>query len=54
MVGKIRKKFDNFSTPFGQVVLNADELINEGNLLRQTTLDKLNRTPSSDQLVYFL
>lgn len=53
-VGKIRKKFDNFSTPFGQVVLNADELINEGNQLRQITLDKLNRTPSSDQLVYFL
>lgn len=53
-VGKIRKKFDNFTTPFGQVVLNADELIQEGNLLKQNVLDRLNRTPSSDQLVYFL
>ena len=53
-VGKIRKKFDNFTTPFGQVMLNADELIQEGNLLKQNVLDRLNRTPSSDQLVYFL
>lgn len=53
-VGKIRKKFDNFTTPFGQVTLNADELIQEGNLLKQAVLDRLNRTPSSDQLVFFL
>ena len=35
-------------------MLNADELIQEGNLLKQNVLDRLNRTPSSDQLVYFL
>ena len=53
-VGKIRKKFNNFTTPFGQIELNADELINEGKELKRDALDRLNRTPSSDQLVYFL
>lgn len=53
-VGKIRKKFNSVTTPFGQLELNADEMIQEGNLLKQSVLDRLNRTPSSDQLVYFL
>ena len=53
-VGKIRKKFNNFSTPFGQVELNADDLIAEGKELKRDALDRLNRTPSSDQLVYFM
>lgn len=53
-VGKIRKKFNVITTPFGQMELNADEMIQEGNALKQNVMDRLNRTPSSDQLVYFL
>jgi len=53
-VGRIRKKFNNVTTPFGQMELNADELINDGKELKRDALDRLNKTPSSDQLVYFL
>ena len=53
-VGKIRKKFNNVTTPFGTVELNADEMIQDGRILQQSVMDRLNRTPSSDQLVYFL
>lgn len=44
-IGKIRKKFNNFNTPFGNIQLNAEELINDAKELRQRTLEELKRTP---------
>lgn len=44
-IGKIRKKYNNFNTPFGNIQLNSDELIEEAKDLRSRTLDELKRTP---------
>jgi len=52
-IGKIRKKFSNVSTPFGEIQLNADEMIQEGKELKRTTLEALLRTPNS-QIVWVL
>jgi len=52
-IGKIRKKFNNFNTPFGTVQLNADELIQEARDLRNTTLENLRKTPP-DQLLFVM
>lgn len=52
-IGKIRKKFNNFNTPFGQIQMNAEELISDAKELRNTTLELLRRTPP-DQLVWVL
>ena len=45
VIGKIRKKYNNFNTPFGNIQLNADELIADAKELRQKTLDNMMRTP---------
>lgn len=52
-IGKIRKKFNNFNTPFGQIQMNAEELISDAKELRNTTLELLRRTPP-DQVVWVL
>jgi len=44
-IGKIRKKYNNFTTPFGQIQLNADELVSDAKELRQRTIEELKRTP---------
>ena len=52
-IGKIRKKYSSINTPFGQIEMNADDMINEARELKRDTLDKLMRTPQ-DQLVWIL
>lgn len=52
-IGKIRKKFNNFNTPFGQIQLNAEELIQDAKELRQRTLEDLRKTPP-DQMIWVL
>ncbi len=52
-IGKIRKKYNNVATPYGNIELNADDMINEARDLRRDTLEKLLRTPS-DQLIWVL
>jgi len=49
-IGRIRTKFQNFSTPVGNVTMPAQELIQEGQQLRQNTLDKLDRLPPDHYL----
>lgn len=49
-IGKIRKKYNNFNTPFGNIQLNADELIQDARDLRQRTLEELKRTPPEQYL----
>ncbi len=52
-IGKIRKKFNNFNTPFGSIQLNAEELISDAKELRRETLELLRRTPP-EQYVWVL
>lgn len=52
-IGKIRKKYNNFNTPFGSIQLNADELVQDAKELRRETLELLRRTPP-DQYVFVL
>jgi len=52
-IGKIRKKFRQFATPAGTVEINADEIIQEGLQLKQTTIENLLRMPP-DHYLYFL
>jgi len=52
-IGKIRKKFNNMTTPFGQINMNADEMIQEAKELHDRTIDDLRKTPP-DQYVWDL
>lgn len=52
-IGRIRKKYNNFNTPFGNIQLNADELIQEAKEMRMRTLEELKRTPP-EQLIFNL
>lgn len=52
-LGKIRKKYNNFNTPFGNIQLNADELVQDAKEMRQRVLEELKRTPP-EQYVFFL
>jgi hypothetical protein len=53
VIGRIRKKYNNFNTPFGNIQLNADELIQEAKEIRMRTLEELKRTPP-EQYIYNL
>jgi len=52
MVGNMRSKFQ-LSTPFGQIMTNADELKQLGMQLRQEVLQALNTLPP-DKLIVFI
>ena len=52
-IGRIRTKYQNFSTPVGQVEMPAQEYVQEGQQLKRETLDKLDRLPP-DHYLYFL
>lgn len=52
-IAKIRKKYNNFNTPFGSIQLNADEMIQDAKQLRLDTLTELKRTPP-DSLLWVL
>jgi len=52
-LGKIRTKFSNFNTPQAQINVTAQELLQEGQQLKQQTLQQLDElTP--DHLIWFL
>jgi len=52
-LGRIRTKFQSFQTPAGQIDLTAQELLQEGQQLRQQVLQELDRLPP-DHYIYFL
>jgi hypothetical protein len=52
-IGRIRTKYQNFSTPAGQVELDAQNLMQEGQQLKREVLEKLDRLPP-DHYLYFL
>ena len=52
-IGKIRKKFNNFNTPFGEIRMNADELISDAKEMRREALENLRKTPP-DQVVWVM
>jgi hypothetical protein len=52
-LGRIRTKFQSFQTPAGQIDLTAQELLQEGQQLRQQILQELDRLPP-DHYMYFL
>jgi len=53
IIGRIRTKFRQFNTPAGAVEMPSQELIQEGQQLKQQTLEKLDRLPP-DHYLYFL
>ena len=52
LIGKIRKKFNNFNTPMGEIQLNADELVQEGTQEWNEVLTEIQNTPP-DQMAWF-
>lgn len=52
-IGRIRSKFKQFSTPYGQIDLNADELIQDGKQLKLETMEALRNIPP-EQYIFFL
>ncbi len=51
-IGRIRTKFRQFSTPFGQVDLNADDLLQEGKQLKAETVQALKDLPPEDYIFF--
>jgi hypothetical protein len=52
-IGRIRTKFQSFNTPVGQIDMPAQELLQEGQQLKERVLEKLDRLPP-DHYIYFL
>jgi len=52
-IGKIRKKFNNFNTPFGEIRMNSEELISDAKEMRREALESLRKTPP-DQLLWII
>ena len=52
-LGRIRSKFQSFQTPAGQIDLDAQELKQEGQMLKKEILQDLDRMPP-DHYVHFL
>jgi len=52
-IGRLRSKFKDLSTPYGQVQNNSDELLQEGKQLRQETIQELKNRPPED-FIFFL
>lgn len=52
-LGRLRSKYKNFSTPFGEVQVNAEELIQEGKQLKLEVMEKLKQNPP-EQIIFFL
>lgn len=51
-IGRLRTKFRQFSTPFGQVDLNADDLLQEGKTLKQETVQAMKELPPEDYIFF--
>ena len=52
-IGRLRSKFKDLSTPYGQIQNNSDELLQEGKQLKQETVEAL-RTRPPDDFIFFL
>lgn len=52
-IGRIRTKFENFSTPYGDVQVAARSWVDEGNQLRRDTIESLKNLPPDD-FIFFL
>lgn len=51
-LGRIRTKFKNFSTPFGQVELTAEEFVQEGTQLKNEVKGLLQEVPPEDYIFF--
>ena len=40
MIGRLRKKYSNIATPFGEIQINADEIYNDGETIYNRVLEK--------------
>lgn len=52
-LAKIRNKFNNFGSPFGQINLDADQLLQEGKEIKGLAIQELKRNPP-DQYIWNL
>jgi len=52
-LGKIRTKFNNFTTPFGQINLDGEQLIQEGKDIKLRVITELKHNPP-DQYIWTL
>ena len=51
-IGRIRSKFESFSSPYGEVQVAARSWIDEGNQLRQDTIQAMTSLPPDDFLFF--
>lgn len=52
-IGRIRTKFENFTTPYGEVNVASRSWVEEGNQLRRDTIESLKNMPPDD-FIFFL
>jgi hypothetical protein len=51
-LGRIRSKFEQFNTPFGEIQTNAQTLLNDGTQLRQQVIENLTNLPPEDYIFF--
>jgi len=51
-IGRLRSKFENFVSPYGEISVNARSLLEEGTQLREKTLESLKNLPPDDFLFF--
>lgn len=51
-IGRIRTKFENFSSPYGEVQVASRSWVEEGNQLRRDTVESLKNLPPDDFLFF--
>jgi len=51
-IGRIRSKFENFATPFGEVQVASRSWVDEGNTLRRETIEAMTSIPPEDFLFF--
>lgn len=51
-IGRIRSKFENFTTPFGEVQVASRSWVDEGNQLRRDTIEAMTNIPPEDYIFF--
>jgi len=51
-IGRIRTKFENFSSPYGDVQVASRSWVDDGNQLKRDTLEALKNLPPDDFLFF--
>ncbi len=51
-VGRVRSKFESFTSPYGEVQVASRSWVDEGNQLREKTLENLRNLPPDDFLFF--